>query len=92
MSVNIGDITFDHVDSDAEVEVLWPHVGDPDRAVSFDESPEGHALRFDVETRLVGLTIIGARKTVESGQRLVVTLPSRIGVEPDQLVAVFNAA
>jgi uncharacterized protein YuzE len=92
MSVTIGDVTFDHVEYDADADVLYLHVGDPRRAVAFDESPEGHALRFDADARLVGVTIVAVRQIVESGQHLIVTVPARIEVEPDQLGAVFNAA
>jgi uncharacterized protein YuzE len=92
VSVTIGDITFDRVEYDADADVLYLHVGDPRRAVTFDESPEGHALRFDADARLVGVTIVGARQIVESGQHLIVTVPARIEVEPDQLEAVFSAA
>ncbi len=35
------------------------HVGDPSRAVDFDETPEGHAVRFDREGNVVGLTSFG---------------------------------
>ena len=43
MTVSIGS-TFDHVDYDADADVLYLHVGDPANATDFDESPEGHAL------------------------------------------------
>ena len=92
MTVTIGDTTFDHVDYDAEADVLYLHVGDPSIAVEFDESPEGHALRFDAEGRLVGLTLVGARHLVADGKRVVVTLPSQVVVDPDDLAAVINAA
>jgi hypothetical protein len=41
--------------------VLYLHVGDPSTDVDFDESQEGHALRFDSAGCLVGLTIIGVK-------------------------------
>ncbi len=34
---------------DAEPHVLSLHIGDPSSAVDYDESPEGHALRFDAD-------------------------------------------
>lgn len=92
MTVSIGGVVFDHVSYDAEADVLYLHVGDPSRAVGFDESPEGHALRFDADGRLIGLTIVGARETIESGLSLAVTVPSRVEVDAAQLGAVFNAA
>jgi uncharacterized protein YuzE len=53
MTIKIGSNTFDHVHYDAEVDVLYLHKGDPSTAVDFDESPEGHALRFDDRGNLV---------------------------------------
>jgi uncharacterized protein YuzE len=92
MTITVGDTTFDRVDYDAAADVLYLHIGDPATAVSFDESPEGHALRFDEGGRLIGITIVGARRTLESQHRLVVTVPSRIELDISQLGAVINAA
>ena len=55
MSVTIADIEFDRVEYDADADVLYLHVGDPSRAVDYDETPEGHAVRFDRDGNLVGL-------------------------------------
>jgi uncharacterized protein YuzE len=56
VSITIGGTTFDRVSYDSDADVLYLHVGDPSSAVDFDESPEGHALRFDSTGRLVGVT------------------------------------
>jgi uncharacterized protein YuzE len=83
MSITIGDTTFDHVDYDAAVDVLYLHVGDPSTAVEFDESPEGHALRFDADGRLIGLTLVGAGQLVAGGSgRVLITTPSQLVVDP----------
>ena len=73
--LTIGDVTFDRVVYDREGDVLYLHVGDPATAVDFDESPEGHALRYDATGRLVGLTIVHARQLLERDGRITVTLP-----------------
>lgn len=75
MSVTIGGITFDRVAYDREADVLYLHVGDPRAAVDFDESPEGHALRYDAGGQLIGLTIVGVKRLLERDGRLTVTLP-----------------
>lgn len=41
MSVTVGGVRFDRVSCDRRADVLYLHVGEPDRAVDFDESPEG---------------------------------------------------
>lgn len=56
--MTIADITFDRVEYDADADVLYLHVGDPSRAVDYDETPEGHAVRFDGNGELVGLTLV----------------------------------
>jgi uncharacterized protein YuzE len=91
MSVTIGSVTFDRVSNDRDADVLYLSVGDPARAVGFDESVEGHALRYDVDGRLVGLTIVGARQLLEGRASIVVT-PPQLRVERDELAAALAAA
>jgi YD repeat-containing protein len=75
MSVTIAGTVFDRVAYDREADVLYLHVGDPATAVDFDEAPEGHALRYDGAGRLVGVTIVGARRLLELDGRITVTVP-----------------
>lgn len=92
MIVTAGKTRFDNVEYDADEDVLYLHVGEPSSAVDFDESPEGHALRFDSAGRLVGVTIVGARRLLEREHRLVVTVPERLELDSAQLAGVINAA
>lgn len=55
---------FDTVHYDPDADVLYLSIGEPQRAVDFEESPDGHALRYDEHGDLVGVTIVGARKLV----------------------------
>jgi YD repeat-containing protein len=91
MTVTVGPITFDRVSYDRDADVLYLSVGDPTRAVDFDESAEGHALRYDADGRLVGLTIVDARRLLERDGEIVVT-PPQLRVESDDLAAVLAAA
>jgi YD repeat-containing protein len=75
MSITIANITFDNVDYDAGADVLYLHRGDPRTAVDFDESPEGHALRYDASGQLVGITIVNARWLLEQDGKIEITLP-----------------
>jgi uncharacterized protein YuzE len=77
MVVTVGEIQFDNVRYDREGDVLYLHVGSPSSAVDFDGSPEGHHVRFDGEGRLVGITIVDARRLLEDEGRIVVTLQDR---------------
>lgn len=85
MSVTIGNLTFDGVRYDAKGDVLYLHRADPAEAVDFDESPEGHHLRFDRDGSLIGLTIVNAKWTLEHKGVITVTLPERFEVGPDAL-------
>lgn len=85
MSVTIDSITFDRVRYDRDADVLYLHVGDPSTAVAFDESPEGHALRYNAAGELVGITIIGARQLVDGHQGVHVQAP--VTLSPDALAA-----
>lgn len=92
MSITVGRTTFDRVDYDADVDVLYLHVGSPEQAVDFDESPEGHALRFDQDGRLVGMTIVNAKRLLESSEPIVVTIPERVTIDPAALAPAVQPA
>ncbi|MHB1538482.1 MAG: DUF2283 domain-containing protein [Solirubrobacteraceae bacterium] len=85
MTVKIGAATFDNVFYDADVDVLYLHVGEPSTAVDFDESPEGHALRFDVSGRLVGVTIVGAKALLDAEGEIKITVPEVVHVASDEV-------
>jgi YD repeat-containing protein len=91
MTLTIGSVTFDRASYDRGADVLYLSVGDPATAVDFDESAEGHALRYDGEGRLVGITIVGASALLERDGEVVVT-PPQLRVERDELAAVLAAA
>jgi len=94
VSITIGRTTFDRVRYDAEADVLYLHVGDPATAVDFDESPEGYALRFDPSGTLVGVTIVGARRLVDRGKPIEITIPvpEHLALDPAALASALHAA
>jgi uncharacterized protein YuzE len=83
MTITIGSFTFDNVFYDAEVDVLYLHKGDPSTAVTFDESPEGHALRFNAAGNLVGVTIVGAKSLLDGTGEIKITVPEIVRVGSD---------
>ncbi len=91
MSVTIGQITFERVQYDADADVLYLHVGDPETATDFDETPEGHAVRLDAEGHVVGVTLVGAGRLLDEHGELQVTLPVPERVPPDELRAALAA-
>jgi uncharacterized protein YuzE len=92
MTIKIGHFVFDNVFYDADVDVLYLHMGDPSTAVDFDESPEGHALRFDADGNLVGVTILNAKFLIERDGELTITVPEVIHVGSDAVVPALVAA
>ena len=91
MTITVGSVTFDRISYDRDADVLYLSVGDPGKAVDFDESAEGHALRYDADGRLVGLTIVNARSLLEGNGAIVVT-PPQLRLARDELAAVLAAA
>ena len=78
MTVRIANIDFHRVDYDADADVLYLAADDPARAVEFDETPEGHAVRFDANGQLIGITIVNARKLIDQNGGIRITLPETI--------------
>lgn len=78
MSISFAGITFDRVSYDRDVDVLYLHLGEPTSAVDFDESPEGHHLRFDAGRKLVGITLLHPRWLLEHEGRITITIPEHV--------------
>lgn len=89
--MTIANIKFDRVDYDADADVLYLHVGDPSCAVDYDETPEGHAVRFDHEGKLVGLTLVRPKRLLERNGELRVTLPMPSDVSAAELTPALSA-
>jgi uncharacterized protein YuzE len=90
MTITLGSFEFDNVFYDADVDVLYLHKGEPTSAVDFDESPEGHALRFDGEGKLVGVTVLNAKRLLERDGGLRVTIPEVLQVGAEQLAPALS--
>jgi uncharacterized protein YuzE len=92
MSVTVADVEFDRVTYDEDADVLYLHIGDPNDAVEFDESPEGHHLRFDAAGHLVGITIVRPRWLLENDGKVTISLPETVSLRPDALNGALAAA
>lgn len=92
VNITIGPVNFDHADYDAENDVLYLHVGDPQEAEG-EETPEGHVLRFAPGTqRIVGLTILGAQRILDRDAELRVTIPESVSATVEDLAPALTAA
>ena len=75
VKIKIGPLSFDHADYDAESDVLYLHVGEPQIGEG-EETPEGHIIRYAPETnQVIGLTMLGARRILQREGRLAITVP-----------------
>ncbi len=90
MKVSVGPYAFDNVSYDAEADVLYLHMGEPSTAVDFEESPEGHALRFDADGNLVGVTIVGAKRLVERDGKVTITVPKVVRVDAEAIAPALS--
>ena len=82
VNITIGPLSFDHADYDADNDVLYLHVGAPQVAEG-EETPEGHGIRYAPGTsRIVGLTVRGARRGLERDGHLAVTVPETLPPTP----------
>jgi uncharacterized protein YuzE len=92
VTVEIGGVVFDNVKYDRESDVLYVDIGDPKRAIDWDESPEGHGLRLGPNDELIGITIVNARWLLEQDGKIVITLPNGRQLETSDLQDVLAAA
>jgi uncharacterized protein YuzE len=91
VKIKIGPVTFDHADYDADSDVLYLQVGEPQEAEG-EETPEGHVLRYAFGTQtIVGLTILGARRLLDRDGNLTVTIPEPIEASADDLAPALAA-
>jgi uncharacterized protein YuzE len=91
VNIRIGSVAFDLADYDAENDVLYLHVGEPQGAEG-EETPEGHVLRFEPGTqRIVGLTVLGAEAILDRDGELRVTIPQSVKASADDLAQALAA-
>lgn len=92
VTVRIGHLAFDHADYDADGDVLYLHVGEPQASES-EETPEGHALHYRPGTHeVVGLTVINAKWLLDRDGRLTVTVPGVVEASAADLAPGLSAA
>ncbi len=78
VNLQIGPVTFDHADYDAEHDILYLSIGEPQPAEA-EQTPEGHAIRYAPGTsRIVGLTMLSPRRIIEQDGKLTVTFPEMV--------------
>ena len=83
MIVTVAGVEFDHVVYDRDADVVYLQVGSPPQtAADFDESPEGHYLRYDERGALMGITIVNAPGSSSARGRSRSRCPSTASRQP----------
>jgi hypothetical protein len=91
VNITIGPLSFDHADYDAENDVLYLHVGEPQTGEG-EETPEGHVVRYAPQTKqVVGLTVMGPRHILARDGHLTVTIPETVETTADDLAPALAA-
>ncbi len=91
VNITIGPLSFDHADYDAEGDVLYLHVGEPQTGEG-EETPEGHVVRYASGTsRIVGLNVLGARRILARDGHLAVTVPKTVETTAEDLAPALAA-
>jgi uncharacterized protein YuzE len=91
VNTTIGPLSFDHADYDTENDVLYLHVGKP-QVGEGEETQEGHVVRYAPGTsRVVGLTVLGARRILERDGHLLVTIPDTVETTAENLARALAA-
>jgi uncharacterized protein YuzE len=91
VNITIGPLSFDHADYDADNDVLYLHAGEP-QAGEGDETPEGHVVRYAPGTsRVVGLTVLGARMILDRDGQVSITVPETIETTAEHLAPALAA-
>ncbi len=91
VNITIGPVSFERADYDAENDVLYLHVGEP-QAGEGEETPEGHVVRYESGTsRIVGLTMMGPRRILERDGNLAVTIPETVQTTAEDLAPALAA-
>jgi uncharacterized protein YuzE len=86
MSLRIGPYTFDRTHYDRDADVLYLSRGSI-RAAGWEETPDGHAVRYDKLGNLIGLTLVDVRRLIEeagSSEEIMLGLPKK-KLEPPPL-------
>jgi len=92
VNIKIGPLSFDHADYDAENDVLYLHVGEP-QAGEGEETPEGHVIRYAPDAnQVVGLTVVGARRILQRDGHLRITVPETVETSAEDLAPALVAA
>jgi uncharacterized protein YuzE len=92
MIVHVGPYEFDHVSYDGDGDVLYLRRGERRTAADTFGTPEGHAVRLDEKGEVIGITIVNAKWLLDRDGKIIVTVPSLIETNADDLAQALATA
>jgi uncharacterized protein YuzE len=81
MTITIGTIKFDHVEYDADGDILYLSVGEPREPADSYGTVEGHNVRYDETGEVIALTLVNAKWLLDRDGEVRVTIPSRVSAD-----------
>lgn len=75
MSLTVAGIHFSDHEYDERGDVLYLSVGPPSEPERTVETPEAHAVHYDSDGAVIGLTLMAVRFTLREQGELVLSLP-----------------
>lgn len=93
MTITVGPYRFDHANYDELGDVLYLRLGEVQPAADAFGTPEGHAVRFDDQGTVIGITIVNARWLIDRDGKILITvpsMPSTIEASADDLAPAFG--
>ncbi len=83
MTITIGALRFDHVDYDANGDVLYligcaQRIGEPQVPADSFGTPEGHNVRYDTGGSVIGVTLVNLKWLLERDGAIGITIASRV--------------
>jgi hypothetical protein len=91
VNITIGSVTFDRADYDADNDVLYLSIGEPNGG-ECEETPEMHVVCYAPGTYDIrALTVFNVRGRIENDGYLTVTLPETSKMSAEDLASAFAA-
>ena len=75
MTITIAGIPFDHHHYDERGDVLYLNAGEPRPSARSLETPDGHAIHYDADGAVIGITLLNVRRALERDGGVTLTLP-----------------
>ena len=92
--LDIGGLTFEGANYDAENDVLYLARGPSNIAECTEFTPEGHAVRCNTDGDVIGITIMNPKWLLERDGHLKITIPipREVRISADELSPAFALA